>query len=82
MIEKLCRRCENYSICTNYGGNCGKYKLYSKDFEMWKRTISVLPYITIAINLPEWYHKSFEIRFGWIVWHGRLLWVNTKNLKH
>ena len=59
-----------------------KYKLYKKDFEMWKHTISILPYITIIINLPEWYYKSFEIRFGWILWHGRFLWLDNKNLKY
>ena len=59
-----------------------KYKLYRKDFQMWKNTISILPYITILINLPEWYYKSFEIRFGWILWHGRFLWVENENLKY
>ena len=56
-----------------------KYKLYRKDFHIWKSTISVLPYITIIINAPELYNKSFEIRFGWIVWHGRFLWIEMES---
>ena len=56
-----------------------KYKLYRKDFHIWKSTISVLPYITIIINAPELYNKSFEIRFGWIVWHGRFLWIERES---
>lgn len=55
-----------------------KYKLYRKDFQMWKNYIAILPYIMISINNREFNGENFQITFGWIVWHGRFLFVKRK----
>ena len=52
-----------------------KYKLFRKDFQIWKREIAILPYITIQTDSLLYTEKNFAICFGWIVWHGRFLWL-------
>ena len=52
-----------------------KYKLFHKDFQMWKNQIAFLPSINLHINMPELMCKNFAITFHFLVWHGRLWFV-------
>lgn len=52
-----------------------KYKLYTKDFQIWKKHIHILPTVVIRIGVPEWMMKGFEIQFHFLVFHARFLWL-------
>ena len=58
-----------------------KYKLFRKNFEVWKNEITLLPTITITINDMIYCKKSIAIRFDWLVFHCRLLWLEQEERK-
>ena len=55
-----------------------KYELFRKNFEIWKNEISLLPAITITINDLVYCKRNFAIRFDWLVFHCRLLWMEQE----
>ena len=57
-----------------------KYKLYRKDFEMVKNTIAFLPSIYLVIDDIMYMRKNFAIVFHFLVWHGRLLFMEDKGV--
>ncbi len=58
-----------------------KFKLFQKDFQKYKNDIYILPYIRIYLNNMIYDAENFAIYFGWIIWHGRFLWL-AKESKH
>lgn len=51
-------------------------KLNRKDFQMWKDHIYILPSIEVVINDMIYTQKNVSIAFHWLVFHGRLLFMN------
>ena len=52
-----------------------KYKLYKKDFQIWKNDIHLLPTIRLIINDIAYMRRNFSISFHWLVFNGRLLFM-------
>lgn len=52
-----------------------KYKLYKKDFEIYKNDIHWLPTIRTVIDNMIYIEKNFSIEFHWLVFHSRLLFI-------
>lgn len=52
-----------------------KYKLFRKDFEIWKDDISLLPNIRLYLNDPYIIVKNWSIEFHFLVFHSRLLFI-------
>lgn len=52
-----------------------RYKLYRKDFEIYKNDIHLLPTIRMVINDRMYTEKNFSIEFHFLVFHARLLFV-------
>lgn len=52
-----------------------KYKLYKKNFEIWKNDIHILPTIRLVINDRVYMRRNFSISFHWLVFNGRLLFM-------
>lgn len=55
-----------------------KYKLFRKDFEIWKQDIFLLPTFRIAINDLIYTQENLSIEFHFLVFHGRLLFLVDK----
>lgn len=53
-------------------------KLFRKDFVMWKNEIYILPSIEIRINNMEYTEKNCSICFHWMVFHARLLFLESE----
>ena len=52
-----------------------KYKLFKKNFEIQKETIYLLPTIVIVKNDMLFICKNISVYFHWLIWHGRLVWL-------
>lgn len=52
-----------------------KYKLYRKDFVVWKHDIYILPTIRVLIDEANYIDETFAIEFHFLVFHGRFLWM-------
>ena len=52
-----------------------KYKLFKKNFEKQKETIYLLPTIVIVKDDMLFLCKNISVCFHWLIWHGRLLWL-------
>lgn len=52
-----------------------KYKLYRKDFQIWKDNIYLLPTFRLVINDAVYMRRNFSISFHWLVFNGRLLFM-------
>ena len=55
-----------------------KYKLYRKDFQIYKNDIYILPSIRLFIDNHMYIDKNFSVEFHFIVFHIRLLFMNEK----
>lgn len=53
-------------------------KLFRKDFEVWKDQIHILPNIEIIKNNMIYNGRNFAICFHWLVFHARLLWLESE----
>ena len=56
-----------------------KYKLFKKNFEIWKNQMYLLPTIVIITDEMVFTRKNFSIQFHWLIWHGRLVWLEDAN---
>jgi len=52
-------------------------KLRAKDFQVWKNEITLIPTIQIVLNEPLYPMNNIELSFHFLVFHARLLWVET-----
>ena len=52
-----------------------KYKLHSKDFEVWKHDLYILPTIRIFVDNRIYLDRNFSIEFHFLMFHARLLFV-------
>lgn len=52
-----------------------KYKLYRKDFEVWKKDFYILPAIRLFIDNMMYLDKNFSIEFHFLTFHARLLFM-------
>lgn len=55
-----------------------KYKLFRKDFNIWKNEIYFLPTIKTFINNMLYVEENFSIEFHFLVFHVRLLFFNQE----
>lgn len=55
-----------------------KYKLYSKDFLIWKHQIAFIPSLFLVVNAPELMYKNFSITFHFLVFNARLLFIERR----
>lgn len=56
-----------------------KYRLYRKDFEIYKKDIYILPTFRIYLNNMIYKERNFSVEFHFIIFHARLLFVNENN---
>ena len=54
-------------------------KLYRKDFCIFKDLVYIFPTIILAFNEQIYTERNFAIEFRWLVFHTRLLWLESKN---
>ena len=54
-----------------------KYKLYRKDFQIWKDIIHILPTIEIVIDEARYGTENIALGFHFLVFHARLLWTKV-----
>lgn len=52
-----------------------KYKLYRKNFEIYKDNIYLLPTIRLYLNDMFYMNENFSVEFHFLVFHGRLLFI-------
>lgn len=52
-----------------------KYKLYRRDFEIWKHNIYVLPTFRLIIDDMIYLDKNISIEFHFLSLHARLLFL-------
>lgn len=52
-----------------------KYKLFRKDFEIYKNDIHLLPTIRVVVNDYMYIKKNFSIEFHFLTLHSRLLFM-------
>ena len=52
-----------------------KYKLFRKDFEIYKNDIHWLPTIRTVVNDMMYIKKNFSIEFHFLMLHTRLLFI-------
>lgn len=52
-----------------------KYKLFRKDFEIYKNDIHWLPTIRTVVNDMMYIKKNFSIEFHFLMLHIRLLFI-------
>lgn len=50
-----------------------KYKLFRKDFNIWKNEIFFLPTVATVINNMLYAEENFSIEFHFLVFHARLI---------
>lgn len=55
-----------------------KYKLFRKDFEVYKNIIHLLPTIKLVVNDLVYIKKNFSIEFHFLVFHARLLFMKER----
>lgn len=55
-----------------------KYKLFRKDFEIWRDEIFFLPTVKIVINNMIYAEQNFSIEFHFLVFHARLLFFKKE----
>ena len=55
-------------------------KLYRKDFRIFKDLVYIFPTIILAFNEQIYTERNFAIEFRWLVFHARLLWLESKNI--
>jgi len=55
-------------------------KLYRKDFCIFKDLVCILPTIILAFNEQIYTERNFAIEFRWLVFHARLLWLESKHI--
>lgn len=51
------------------------YKLFRRDFQIWKNEINVLPTIKVVINNAVYCENNFSIEFHFLTLHARLLFL-------
>ena len=59
-----------------------KYKLSKKNFEKRKATIYILPTIVIVKDDMLFLCKNISVYFHWLIWHGRLVWLEDFSLNN
>lgn len=52
-----------------------KYKLYAKEFQIYKKDFYILPTIRLLIDNLVFIDKNFAIEFHFLVFHGRVLFL-------
>ena len=52
-----------------------KYKLHSKDFEIWKQDLYILPTVRVFIDNRMYLDRNFSIEFHFLMLHARLLFM-------
>ena len=57
-----------------------KYKLYRKDFQIWKDIIHITPTLEIVIDEPRYGIANIALMFHFLVFHARLLWLKGEKL--
>ena len=63
---------------TIQGGMNMKYKLYRRDFEIWKKDIMLFPTIRIFIDNHCYVDENFSIEFHFLCIHARLLFMKER----
>lgn len=52
-----------------------RYRLYRKDFQIWKNDIFLLPTFRLIVNDMGYVRENLSISFHWLIFHGRLLFM-------
>lgn len=52
-----------------------RYKLFRRDFEIWKNEFYILPAFKVVIDSMFYNDRNFSIEFHFLTLHARLLWL-------